>query len=63
MKCSLIEHLTNRLIEATRRQEHHEIIRLTRECNEHNDKCMVCSGAAVSLVDQWFGMHVQVIGE
>ena len=64
MNCALGEHLIQQLEDSWRKQEHHEIMRLTRELTEHKDKCPVCQGIlaapAVPLEDQLFKAHVIV---
>jgi hypothetical protein len=65
MNCAVMTHIVEALELAWRKQEHHEIMRLTKEGMEHRDKCPVCRGImkapAVPLEDLLFGRKVTVV--
>jgi len=59
MNCPLCDDLNGRHIQALRKQEHHEIIRLAGELNKHRDTCAVYNGFEVeSLASQLFNLPV-----
>lgn len=60
MNCILMEDLTKRKVQALLKQEHHEVMRLTREANEHKNKCLICAGVT-DLASLLFGVPVVVV--